>query len=378
MAGVPTVMPHRSTSDWDRPVLHKHRDPFLTRIWTILGGLALLVPVILILRPASDGATHGVTTAALPGAVAAFQPGGAGSPPSAAAPAQDGVATDGSSPPEAASTVPGFSLVPAAGVPDSAPATTSPPTEPSAAPTTPVATVDPALVAAATVAPATNPPPTSPPAPPTTPATTAARPTTTTAAAPACAGRYEVRPGDSWSGIASAFGVTLSAVLAANGATTATNLYPGDTVCLPPGAAKAPATTAAPKPKATTTAPPVTTDAPKPKPTTTTDAPKPKATPTTVPSRTYSREEVEQIIRDVFPDELEEHALEIARRESNYKPTARNWCCYGLFQIHWSAHKSWLAGLGVTDASQLFDPLVNATAALALYNRSGGWGPWGG
>jgi hypothetical protein len=37
-----------------------------------------------------------------------------------------------------------------------------------------------------------------------------------------------------------------------------------------------------------------------------------------------------------------------------------------------------LATIGVTSSSQLFDPLVNANAALALYNRAGGWGPWGG
>ena len=56
----------------------------------------------------------------------------------------------------------------------------------------------------------------------------------------------------------------------------------------------------------------------------------------------------------------------------------RNWCCYGLFQIKWDSHQSWLAGLGITSAEQLYDPLVNAHAALMLYMRAGGWGPWGG
>jgi hypothetical protein len=84
------------------------------------------------------------------------------------------------------------------------------------------------------------------------------------------------------------------------------------------------------------------------------------------------------IIRSVWPDDLEERALEIAWRESNHRSNVNNWCCYGLFQIHWTAHRSWLAGFGVTSASQLYDPTVNATVAYALYQRAGGWGPWGG
>ena len=83
------------------------------------------------------------------------------------------------------------------------------------------------------------------------------------------------------------------------------------------------------------------------------------------------------IIRDVWPDELEDRALEIARRESKYRPTAKNNCCYGVFQIYWSVHRGWLADLGITSAEQLFDPTLNARAALTLYQRAGGWGPWG-
>ena len=56
--------------------------------------------------------------------------------------------------------------------------------------------------------------------------------------------------------------------------------------------------------------------------------------------------------------------------------TARNSCCYGLFQINWTPHKGWLAGLGITSPEQLFDATNNAYAAYALYQRSGGWGPW--
>ena len=85
---------------------------------------------------------------------------------------------------------------------------------------------------------------------------------------------------------------------------------------------------------------------------------------------------MKQIIRDVWPDDLEERALEIANRESRFVPTAKNFCCYGLFQIYFEVHKSWLDDLGVTRAEQLFDPLTNARAAYTLYQRSGGWGPW--
>jgi len=55
-----------------------------------------------------------------------------------------------------------------------------------------------------------------------------------------------------------------------------------------------------------------------------------------------------------------------------------NSCCYGLFQIHWEAHRSWLSSMGVTSAWQLYDAKVNAVAAYTLYQRAGGFGPWGG
>jgi hypothetical protein len=79
----------------------------------------------------------------------------------------------------------------------------------------------------------------------------------------------------------------------------------------------------------------------------------------------------------VWPDDLEDTAIQIATRESNLIPTAHNSCCYGLFQIYYAAHKSWLASIGVTSAAQLYDPQVNANAAYALY-RTSGWAPWGG
>jgi LysM repeat protein len=52
-----------------------------------------------------------------------------------------------------------------------------------------------------------------------------------------CASRYTVRSGDGWSRIADAAGVSTKALLAVNGATASTTIHPGDTLCLPAGAA---------------------------------------------------------------------------------------------------------------------------------------------
>jgi len=100
----------------------------------------------------------------------------------------------------------------------------------------------------------------------------------------------------------------------------------------------------------------------------------------TPPTQTYSRRQVVAIIREVWPDELEETALFVARRESNLVPSVvggKNNCCLGLFQMYWSVHQSWLTKSGVTEPSQLLDPRVNTQAALALYRRNGNsWRPW--
>jgi len=176
----------------------------------------------------------------------------------------------------------------------------------------------------------------------------------------ACVKAYIVRPGDAWSVIATRTKVTMRALLAANGATTRTVLYPGGSICLPASATVpiAPATTPA------STAPIAT--------------PATSAAAVVSPARTYSSAEVVAIVRAIWPDDQEDHALQVVWRESNNQPTAHNSCCYGLFQINYNAHRSWLAtNAGITNAQQLLDPHVNALVALVLYNGSG-WGPWGG
>lgn len=205
-------------------------------------------------------------------------------------------------------------------------------------------------------------------------------PATTVAA---CASEYEVSSGDFWIRIADAAGVRLADLLAVNGATIDTLLVPGRSICLPAGAStpappsvpsSAAPTTAGPATAAPTTATPATTPRTTVRPTT---AAPTTAAPTTVVAPAAPAD-VEAIIRSVWPDELETKALAIAWRESNYVPTAKNYCCYGLFQIYWSVHRGWLDDMGVTSAEQLFDPLTNARAAYALYQRAGGFGPWGG
>jgi peptidoglycan hydrolase-like protein with peptidoglycan-binding domain len=105
----------------------------------------------------------------------------------------------------------------------------------------------------------------------------------------------------------------------------------------------------------------------------TASAPAARTTPPPAPAADAGMPET--IIRDVWPDELEDQALAIATRESRLVPSARNACCYGLFQIHWGAHRDWLAGLGITSPAELLEARTNATAAYALYQLDG-WAPW--
>jgi LysM repeat protein len=152
---------------------------------------------------------------------------------------------------------------------------------------------------------------------------------------------------DSWSRIADKTGVTVKALLAANKATTSTMILIGDTVCLPKGSTwKQPSTEA----------------------TGLRNLPAPKVR--------YTRAQSAAIIREVFPDRLEAKAIALATRESKLTAASYTWCCVGLFQINWWAHKPWLKDIGVTKASQLLDAKTNARAALAIYKRSGGWSPW--
>ena len=151
----------------------------------------------------------------------------------------------------------------------------------------------------------------------------------------ACQRDHVVRRGESWWSIAQAKGVSLREILRLNGARPSTVLQPGDAVCVPSQPA----------------GPPIT----------------------------YTDKEVIQIIREIWPDHLEDKAIAIARRESKLRPEVvgiPNKCCYGLFQIYYKWHKSWLPRLGITGPRQLLDPRNNAIAALEIYRRNGGWGPW--
>jgi LysM repeat protein len=177
---------------------------------------------------------------------------------------------------------------------------------------------------------------------------------------PECPQTYVAGAGDSWFRIAGAANVTPDALLRENRATADTVMFPGDEICLPAGA------TMPSQPTPPTTAPPPTTDPPA----------------TTIPTTTAppaSTAEVQRLIREVWPDDLEQKALDVAFRESRYVATAYNgFCCYGVFQIYWTVHQSWLGEFGIHSSSDLFDARKNIEAAYGLYQRAGGWGPWGG
>jgi LysM repeat protein len=162
--------------------------------------------------------------------------------------------------------------------------------------------------------------------------------TTAVASAEACTQYHNAKPNDSWSRIAARFGIGQRQLLQINNAQSSTALYVGDRVCV---------------------------------------STQPKIT---IPSETFTRREVIAIIREVWPDKHEENALFVAKRESNYTPSViggTSNCCYGLFQMYWSVHRSWLSRMGITEPSQLLDPRTNAEAALALFRRNGGsWRPW--
>jgi spore germination protein YaaH len=159
-----------------------------------------------------------------------------------------------------------------------------------------------------------------------------------------CAKTYTVVPNDSWNRIASKVNVTMSLLLTTNSAKTTTLLLIGDVICLP---------------KSATTKDPSTALKLKP------------------PAKRYSVKQSTAIIREIWPDKLENRAIAIAKRESKLNAAAYNGsCCLGLFQIHWLAHRSWLKNIGITSPQQLLDARVNAKAGYAIYKRSNGWGAW--
>ena len=141
-----------------------------------------------------------------------------------------------------------------------------------------------------------------------------------------CAATYTVKIGDSWWRIAEKNNTTLRKVLTLNKAKKTTKLLVGSTVCVPVPAQVAP------------------------------------------PAQKFTRAEVIQIIRDAWPDELEERALAIVQRESKFQPGAVSGsrCCYGLFQIYYRWHKNWLPTVGVNSAQDLLNPMLNAKEAYRI------------
>jgi LysM repeat protein len=170
----------------------------------------------------------------------------------------------------------------------------------------------------------------------------------------AAGGAYTVRSGDSMFGIARRLGVPVRSLLAANGLVLTSVIHPGQRLAVPAPAGTAPSVTSPPA-----------------------AAPRPVTSPPAATSPTRpSAAVVARIVREVWPDALEQTALEIVWRESRLQSDAESECCSGLFQIYFEVHKGWLAGLGIDSRVDLHDPRVNAEAALALYQRAGGWGPW--
>ena len=174
--------------------------------------------------------------------------------------------------------------------------------------------------------------------------------------APQCGAKFTVQLGDSWSLLADYAGVGTRELLQVNRANARTVIVPGDELCVPSGA------------RMRRPAPVVTTQ-----PARRASSPKPNVV---VAVKRFTAAQSTQIIRDVFPEALEKRALEIVQRESHTNAAAYNFCCYGLFQIHFQAHKSWLTTIGVTNPSQLLDAGTNARAALTLYKRSNSWAAW--
>ncbi|MDP5108447.1 MAG: LysM domain-containing protein, partial [Ilumatobacteraceae bacterium] len=134
---------------------------------------------------------------------------------------------------------------------------------------------------------------------------------------PQCGAKFKVQLGDSWSLLADYAGVGTRELLQVNKANARTVIVPGDELCVPSGARMR-----RPAPVATT------------QPARRASSPKPVVV---VAAKRFTAAQSTRIIRDVFPDALEKRALEIVQRESRINAAAYNFCCYGLFQIHFQA-----------------------------------------
>jgi spore germination protein YaaH len=159
-----------------------------------------------------------------------------------------------------------------------------------------------------------------------------------------CVKTYTVKPNDSWSKIADKVHVTMALLLKVNKSNAKTLLLIGDVICLP----RAAVTAAAPK----------------------------TGLQLNPPAKRYTASQSAAIIKEVFPDHLEQRAIAIAKRETHLNAAAYTWCCVGLFQMKWDSHKKWLQAMGISSAQELLDPYVSSRAALQLYKRSNGWSPW--
>ena len=171
-------------------------------------------------------------------------------------------------------------------------------------------------------------------------------------AAAGCTNPYTVVAGDSFYAIAIKMGVPQSerATYVAQIIWINHNpkvIHPGDSLCLPPRA----------------------TD---------------PVDPPTPPRKEWTRDEVEKIILNLWPNMNEKVALAIAERESHLNPYSHSpgSCCYGLFQIYYEVHKAritrlynFLGGQGTPGPGVLFRPKFNTLLTLQMW-REGGWHPW--
>jgi len=183
-----------------------------------------------------------------------------------------------------------------------------------------------------------------------------------------CPRTYRVHLGDSWLRIAASAQIPVAQLLRANEASMETTIHPGQDLCLPSGA-RMPSPPPVSEPSRTAQSGGGSSPTPAPR-------PAPVAAPVPVPPRPTT-DRVIALIQEIWPSDLHARAIEVAQRESRYRADAYNgWCCHGVFQIHWTAHRSWMAAHGVTSVNHLYDARTNITMAYQIYQRAGGWGPW--